>query len=101
MTKQNDPATFAKIKRIQGRVSVIAGLIMGTMLSIYFFSFGVLIDGGHSALLWAEIITTVLFIIGLIYLKKLSLIVTRVLLSSNADCRAVFKEMKVAELEKI
>lgn len=101
MTKQHDPKTIDKIKRLHSRISVIAGVGMGIILSIYFFTFGMLIDSGRSALLWAEIVTTVLFVFGLIYLKKLSFAVTRVLLSTNADCRAAFKGLKVAELEKI
>ena len=101
MTKENDTDTLQKIKRTHGRIAVIAGVIMGLALSSYFFTFGMLIDQGATVALWFQIITMVLFIFGLIFLKRVAFFITRMLLALNADCRRMLKGMKPADLEKI
>ena len=101
MTEQSDAKTRQRIKKTYGRIVIIAGTFMGLAMSVYFFTYGALIDRGNSFLLWFEIITTVLFIIGLIYLKRLSLFLTRMLLIGNADCRRMLKSMTVMDIEKV
>ncbi|MEJ2554244.1 MAG: hypothetical protein P8079_09685 [Gammaproteobacteria bacterium] len=100
MTTDKDLESLKKIKRIHGRVAVVAGVIMGVALSSYFFTFGMLIDRGATAALWFQLITMVLFIFGLIFLKRLALFITRLLLAVNADCRRLLKGMTLADLEK-
>ena len=100
MSNENDPQTLQRIKKIHGRVAVVAGAVMGVALSAYFFTFGMLIDEGATAILWFQVITMVLFIFGLIYLKRLAFFITRILLAMNADCRRVLKGMKLTDLEK-
>lgn len=90
-----------KIKKMYGRIVIVAGTFMGVAMGIYFFTYGTLIDKGDNALLWLEIITTVLFVFGLIYLKRLSLFITRILLSTNTDCRRLLKDMTVEDIEKV
>ena len=100
MTSDNDQKIFLKIKNTHARITVIAGVTMGVIMSIYFFTFSMLIDRGNAPALWFELITSVLFLFGLIYLKRLALFITRILLSLNADCRYMLKGLKVADLEK-
>ena len=98
MSKENDPQILQKIKKINGRVAVVAGAVMGVALSSYFFTFGMLIDQGATGALWFQIVTMVLFILGLIFLKRLAFIITRILLAFDSDCRRVLKGMKAADL---
>lgn len=100
MTNHKDLETFQTIKRVHGRIAIIAGVIMGLALSSYFFTFGMLIDRGATTALWFQIVTMVLFIFGLIFLKRVAFFITRILLALNADCRRVLKSMKLADLEK-
>jgi hypothetical protein len=100
MTEQTQRDTVQKIRKIHGRIAVIAGVIMGVALSSYFFTFGMLIDRGATAALWFQLITMVLFIFGLIFLKRLALFLTRIVLGFNADCRSALKGMTLADLEK-
>ena len=100
MTQNNDLETLQKIKKTHGRIAIIAGVIMGLALSSYFFTFGMLIDQGATVALWFQIITTVLFIFGLIFLKRLAFFFTRILLALDADCRHMLKGLKPADLEK-
>lgn len=100
MTNEHELEILRKIKRTHGRVAIIAAVIMGLALSSYFFTFGMLIDQGATVAIWFQIITMVLFILGLIFLKRLAFIITRILLALNADCRRLLKGMKAADLEK-
>ena len=100
MTEENDTKTQQKIKKIYGRIVTVTGTLMGLAMCVYFFTYGMLIDQGDNAILWFEIITTVLFVFGLIYLKRLGLFITRILLSGNTDCRRMLKGMTVADIEK-
>jgi len=101
MTEEYDIKTQQKIKKIYSRIVIIAGTIMGFAMCIYFFTYGTLIDYGYDLLLWFEFITTVLFVFGLIYLKRLALFITRILLSRNTDCRRMLKSMTIADIEKV
>ncbi|HKJ22802.1 MAG TPA: hypothetical protein VKA13_06910 [Gammaproteobacteria bacterium] len=101
MTEDNDTRTLQKIKKVYSRVVVIAGTVMGFVLCNYFFTLGILIDGGHTVMLWFEVLTTVLFVFGLIYLKPLSLFITRILSSRNAERRRMLQGMTVVEIEKV
>jgi len=100
MSNENQLETVQKIKRTHGRIAVFAGVIMGVALSSYFFTFGMLIDRGATAALWFQLITMVLFIFGLIFLKRLAFFITRILLTFNEDCRRALKGMKLADLDK-
>ena len=101
MTNETDLNSLHKKKTIHGRVTIITGVIMGVALSSYFFTFGMLIDAGKTAILWFQLITMILFIFGLIFLKRLGLFLTRMILAFNADYRRLLKGMKLADLEKI
>lgn len=101
MTEQNDTRIQQKIKKMYSRTVIVAGTFMGLAMCIYFFTYGALIDHGYSALLWFEFLTTILFVLGLIYLKRLSLSITRILLIGSPDCRHMLKNMTVADIEKV
>ena len=100
MTSENDSQTLQKIKKTHDRIVIIVGTAMGIALSSYFFTFGMLIDNGATFMLWFQVITSVLFIFGLVYIKPLALLLAKVLLASNSDCRQMLNGMKVADLEK-
>jgi Kef-type K+ transport system membrane component KefB len=101
MAEQNDTRTMRKIKKTYGRIVVVAGTVMGLVMCTYLFTLGILIDGGHTSIMWFEVVTAVLFVLGFIYLKPLVLFITRILLSRNADSRRALKGMTVADIEKV
>lgn len=101
MTEENDTKTQQKVKKMYSRIVVVAGTFMGVVMSIYFFTYSTLLDQGNNFMLWFEIITSVLFIFGLIYLKRLGLFLTRILLSADPDCRRMLKGVTIADLEKV
>ena len=101
MSNENDIKTLQKIKKTHERIAIIAGVIMGVALSSYFFTFAMLIDRDATAALWFQIITSVLFVFGLIFLKRLAFFLTKILLGMNSDCRRLLKGMSVADLDKV
>lgn len=101
MTAENDTRIQQKIKKIYGRTVIVAGTLMGFALCVFFFTIGVLLDHGHYAVLWFEFFTSILFIFGLFYIRRLSLFITRILLSGNSDCRHMLKNMAVNDVEKV
>jgi len=100
MTNENDSQTLQKIKKIHERIVITVGVTMGIALSSYFFTFGMLIDRDATFMLWFQVITSVLFIFGLVYIKPLALMIAKVLLASNSDCRQMLKDMTASDLEK-
>lgn len=98
MTNENQ--TLEKIKKVHERIVITVGITMGIALSSYFFTFGMLIDRDATVMLWFQMITSVLFIFGLIYIKPLALLLAKLLLASNADCRQMLKGMNAKDLEK-
>ena len=100
MTNETSNKTLQKIKKTHERIVITVGIAMGITLSSYFFTYGMLIDRDATFMIWFQVITTVLFIFGLIFIKRLALLLTKVLLAANSDCRQMLKGMKVADLEK-
>jgi hypothetical protein len=101
MTETTDQVILQKIKKTHDRVAITAGVLMGVMLSSYFFTYGMLIDRDATGMIWFQIVTTVLFIFGLIFLKRLAFFITNLMLGFNSEYRRVLAGMKVKDLEKI
>lgn len=101
MTTQNDTEILHKIKKTHERIAITAGVVMGVVLSSYFFTFGMLIDRDATAALWFQIITSVLFIFGLIFLKRLAFFFTKLILGFKTEYREALAGMKAQDLDKI
>ena len=101
MTEVNDTQTLQKIKKTHEKAAVIAGTFMAVTMSIYFFTFSMLMDTGNTAMFWFEVVTAVLFLFGLIFLKRLAFAITRMVLRGNAECRRALQGMKVMDLDKL
>ncbi len=100
MTNENHSQTLQKIKKVHDRIVIIVGVTMGIALSSYFFTFGMLIDSDATFMLWFQVVTSILFIFGLVYIKPLGLLLTKMLLATNSDCSQMLKGMRVVDLEK-
>ena len=69
------------IQKTQRRIAVTTGVIMGVLMSVYFFSFATLIDHGMFGALLVEVITSVAFVFAYIFMNPLSFRLTRVFLA--------------------
>jgi len=68
------------IQNTQRRIAVTTGVIMGILMSVYFFSFATLIDHGMFGILLVEVITSVAFVFAYIFMNPLSFKLTRLIL---------------------
>ncbi len=101
MTESSDTKILQKIKKTHERIAITAGIVMGVALSSYFFTFGMLIDRDASGALWFQIITSVLFVFGLIFLKRLAFFLTKLVLGYNGEYRRALRGMTVADLDRL
>jgi len=69
------------VQKTQRRIAVTTGVIMGVLMSVYFFSFATLIDHGMFGALLVEIITSVAFVFGFIFMNPLSFKLARFFLA--------------------
>jgi hypothetical protein len=100
MMKDIPIQALQKIRKIHERIAVVTGTTMAVIMCVYFFTFSDLINQGAAGLLWLELITTVLFLFGLIFLKRLALFITRLVLGTDPACRDALKGLTVADFEK-
>ena len=99
MTEDSQTTVLRKIKRLYGRILITVGTIMGFALCTFAFTLGIQIDGSHADMLEFEVPVAVLLVLGLIYLKPLSLVITRLLFVGER--RRLVKGMTVADIEKL
>jgi hypothetical protein len=74
---QDTLKAIESIQKTQRRIAVTAGVIMGIIMSVYFFSFATLIDHGMFGALLVEIISSVAFVFAYIFMNALSFRLTR------------------------
>jgi hypothetical protein len=98
MSEQETLNAVQRIKKTHENLVVFVGVLIGMILLVYFFTFAMLVDKGLTALIWFEIITTILMALMLVFLKKVGFFLTRLLLGRNPDCRAVLAVLKTADL---
>ncbi len=91
MTEQ-DPIV-AKIRRLQENIAVGLGVIIALTMSVYFFTYAMLVDKGLTSLLWAQGLSAIGMLLILFYLQQVSFIITRFLLGGKDEYRDAFKNL--------
>ena len=82
-----------KIQNTQNNIKVFTAVPMGVLMILYFFSYATLIDNGLTGFLFFEIVTTVLFVLALIFLNPLSFFVVRLLYGSREPYKDVMQKL--------
>jgi di/tricarboxylate transporter len=88
--QQEEIAAIERLQNIQSNIKVTTGIAIGTVLLLYFFSFAMLVDTGMTGALMFEVITTVLCVLGLIYLNKLAFFILKSLYQRSKAYRHLF-----------
>ncbi len=81
-----------RVRKIQENIAVVIGVIIALTLSVYFFTYAMLVDKGLTDLLWAQGISAVIMVLILIYLKPISLAITRLWLRRRPEYRAILDD---------
>lgn len=87
---ENEIAAIERLQNILGNIKVITGIAIGTVLLLYFFSYAMLVDQGMSGALWFEVVTTVLCVLGLVYLNSVAFFMLKTLYQRRKQYRDVF-----------
>lgn len=87
-----------KIKKTHENLVVTLGITIGLILGVYFFSFASLIDSAPPFAIRFLMVTTVLLVLALIYVKRIAFFFTRLLLGRKEHCKAILKVITVADL---
>lgn len=77
---------------------VSIGIASGMILLVYFFTYGALVDSVGSFLIWFEVVTSIMLLFVLLFLRRVCFFLTRLKLEQRADCSAVFKKLKLVDL---
>ncbi len=77
---------------------VSIGILSGMILLVYFFTYGALVDAVGSSLIWFEVITSIMVLFVLLFLRRVCFFLTRLKLGRQADCSAILKKLKLVDL---
>jgi hypothetical protein len=97
-SSQDSLEAIQQIKKTLENFMVSIGILSGMILLIYFFTYGALVDSVGSSLIWFEVITSVMVLFVLLFLKRVCFFLTRLKLGRREACAAVLKKLQLADL---
>lgn len=98
MPQQDISNVITQIKKTHENFMVGVGILAGTILIIYFFTYGALVDSKTSSLIWFEVITSVMMLFVLIFLRRVCFFLTRLKLGRREGYAVVFGKLVAADL---
>ena len=98
MPQQDTRSAIAQIKKTHENFMVSLGVLIGTILVVYFFTYGALVDSVTSSLIWFEVITSILLVFVLLFLKRVSFFLTKLKLGRRAEYRTVLANLQLVDL---
>lgn len=98
MPQQDTLSAITQIKKTHENFMVSLGVLIGTLLVVYFFTYGALVDSVTSSLIWFEVITSILMVLVLLFLRQVCFFLTKLKLGRNVKYRAVLASIRVADL---
>lgn len=100
ISEQELGVALNEIKQLIDKYVVRIGSSIGMILLVYFFTYAQFIDKAMTILLTIEVITTILFVIALFNLKKISFYLVKLKLGKKLPYSDIFAKLTVADLEK-
>jgi hypothetical protein len=98
MPQQDNHSAITQIKKTHENFMVSIGILIGTLLVVYFFTYGALVDSVTSSLIWFEVVTSVLMVLALVFLKRVCFFLTRLKLGRHPEYRTVLANIQVTDL---
>ncbi len=100
MTTEEIINAIEQIQKSQTNFKIYTAVPMGTIMILYFFSFATLIDHGMMGAFYIEIITTILFVLALIYLNNVSFVLVKLLYKSRKLHSSLIQKMTPTSINK-
>lgn len=98
MPQQDTRSAITQIKKTHENFMVSLGVLIGTILVIYFFTYGALVDSKTSSLIWFEVVTSVMMLFVLLFLRRVCFFLTRLKLGRREGYAVVFGKIAAADL---
>lgn len=98
MPQQDTLNAIEQIKKTLENFMVSIGILCGMILVVYFFTYGMLVDSVTSSFIWFEVVTSVLILFVLIFLKRVCFFLTKLKLGRRAGCREVLQKIQCEDL---
>jgi hypothetical protein len=98
MPQQDTRSTLAQIKKTHENFMVSMGILIGIILVVYFFTYGALVDSVTSSLIWFQVVTSVLMVLVLVFLRRVCFFLTRLKLGRREGYAAVLAKLSAADL---
>ena len=98
MSEQNTLNAIQQIKKTLENFMVSVGILSGMILLVYFFTYGALVDSVGSFLIWFEVVTSIMVLFVLLFLRRVCFFLMRLKLKRRVDCSAVLKKLTLVDL---
>jgi len=98
MPQQDTLNVITQIKKTLENFMVSIGIISAIILMLYFFTYGALVDAVGSSLIWFEVVTSIMVVFVLIFLKRVCFVLTRFKLGRRAGYATVFGKLVAGDL---
>jgi hypothetical protein len=95
-SSQHRLEAIRQIKKTLENFMISIGILSGVILILYFFTYGALVDAVGSSLIWFEVITSIMVLFVLLFLKRVCFFLTRLKLGRRYS--AVFGQLILADL---
>ena len=79
-------------------IKIFTAVPMGIIMIIYFFTFAQLVDHGLDVLLYIEIVTTIMFVLALIFLNKVAYVLLRLRYSGKQPYNRLLQQLSAEQL---
>jgi len=97
MTENDQPMIIESIKKKQENIAVVIGVVFALTLSVYFFTYAMLVDKGLSGALWMMGLSSVAMLLILIKLKPVSFFFARLWLGRRPNYSDAFAVIAAAD----
>lgn len=93
MSQHDEMEAIQQMQNTHSNIKVFSAIPMGVLMILYFFSYATLVDKGWTGLLAFEAITTVLFLLTLVYLNQFAFFFIKRIYNSKMPYRELLKHI--------
>ena len=100
MTSEDIINAIEQIQKSQNNIKIFTAVPIGIIMILFFFTFASLIDHGMMGVLYIEIGSTILFILALIYLNKISFFLVTSMYNSRKLHSSIISKLTPININK-
>ena len=97
MTEREQADILASIRKVQENIAVVIGVVFALTMCIYFFTYAMMVDKGYSGALWGMGISSVMMLLVLFRLKRVSRLLAKLWLGRRPGYSDAFIALSAEE----